>query len=529
MNLWQQVKNNIKDPNAVMSVLVKDDGTNESYTYSQMLTIVEEYAAVLKQLGICAGDRVAIAAPSSPRWSFAYFAILSLDACPVMVDCTLPKNDLCLTVNRSYVSAMYVTSSYVKYSDEFTSTPVLEINDGKTFLNDCRTKPVTEMPPDPRVGSIIYSSGTTKAASGIMHSPESMYDTIMMYANILKLDENNTFLGILPNSHIYGLYTQVLCSALVSANTCYVQSLRPACLSRAMNEFRPTMFPGVPMLYEGLRTQIIRRINSDEKTKKQFEFFYPICLKLRKKTGINLGKRLFKKVGEAFGGRAKVLCCAGAPVNEQIAEFFYAVGFDFIIAYGATETNIPTIGNYGKTMTTDSCGKPFPGIECKIGEGEEILLRSPRLMLGYFNDPEATKAAFTEDGWFRSGDVGYFDKNGNVHISGRCKDNIVLPSGKKVVPSDVEANYVDIDGVEEFVVCGIPANKGICDEIHAFVKLSDHADEDKVRAAITEISKTLSQNRKLSQLHFVNDIPKTALNKPKRYLLRQQYLAKAVK
>ncbi len=530
MNIWQTIKDNIKDRDALFAVLVKDDGTNEPYTYGQMLQYVDVYADTLKGIGISDGDRVAIAAPSSPRWCFAYFAIMSLNAAPVLIDCTLPKTDLCATVERSYVSAVYTSPSYVDYSSEFEPAPTVDINDGKTFLNSCKTKPETAIGPDPAVGSIIYSSGTTKAASGIMHSHDAMYDSIMMYANIVNVTSKDMFLGLLPNSHIYGLYTQVLCAALTGASTAFTQSLRPACLTRTMSEFKPTMIPGVPMLYESLRTQIIRRINSDEKTKKQFEFFYPKCLALRKKTGINIGKYLFKKVGAAFGGRARILCAAGAPVSEQVAEFFYGVGFDFIIAYGATETNIPTIGNYGKVLTTDSCGRPFPGIECKIGENDEIMLRSPRFMLGYFNDEETTKAAYTDDGWFKTGDIGYFDDRGNIHISGRCKDNIVLPSGKKVVPADVEANYTDIEGVEEFVVCGIPTGKGgICDEIHAFVKLSANASEEKVRTLISEISKKLSQNRKLAQLHFVDEIPKTALNKPKRYILKQQYLSQVKK
>ncbi|MEG2000486.1 MAG: AMP-binding protein, partial [Evtepia sp.] len=218
-----------------------------------------------------------------------------------------------------------------------------------------------------------------------------------------------------------------------------------------------------------------------------------------------------------------ILCSAGAPITSETAAFFYGLGFDMLITYGATETGIPTIGNLPGQITTNTCGKPYPEVSVKISETGEILIRTPYRMLGYFDDPVATTAAFDADGWFYSGDLGRVDEKGLVRILGRCKENIVLANGKKLAPDDIETAYANIDGVKEFVICGVPVAEGAYDEVHAFV-IAEAGRDDSALAHLKARSAELSQNQKLADIHLVKEIPKTSLQKPKRFLLKQMIL-----
>lgn len=376
------------------------------------------------------------------------------------------------------------------------------------------------MPGDEAIASIIFSSGTTRVASGIMHGHDGIIGSAFMCVNNNGVDGKDRFFGILPNSHIYGLYTQVIAPLILGGSVCFIQSLDAACLLGALQGYQPTVFPAVPKVFELLKTNIMKKMESDQKTKKAFDLFFPICLKQRKKSGRNLGKLVFRSIHKGFGGKMRIMASAGAPMDQKTAEFYYGVGFNMLITYGATETSIPTIGNYGNHITVDSCGKPYPEVTMKLDDSGEILLQSPYMMLGYFDDEEATKEAFTEDGWFRTGDLGAIDDNGNVHINGRCKDNIVLATGKKIAPDDIENAYDGILGVKELVICGIADEEGGHDTVHAFV-VADNEEEATIRERIKERSKTLSQNMKLREIHFVTEIPKTSLQKPKRFLLKK--------
>ena len=159
----------------------------------------------------------------------------------------------------------------------------------------------------------------------------------------------------------------------------------------------------------------------------------------------------------------------------------------------------------------------------KIDTSGEMLIKSPFLMLGYFNDEEATKQAFTPDGWFHSGDLGKYDKHKNIVILGRCKENIVLATGKKVAPDDIEAAYKNVNNIDELVVCGVPVSDGSYDEVHAFV-VCEKLSQEEIEEDLMETSSKLNQAMRLSGIHFVDSIPRTAIGKPKRYLLKKMVL-----
>ena len=536
MNIYYEIwKNNQDNLEKVARSIMLDTGELQQITYGELFEMAERYANYLKQVGILAGDRVAIVSENCPHWDGAYLAIVKQQATAVLIDASLPKEEIIRLLDKSDVRGVFLSEKIKEKLEKLPSKdlPVFHISTGRPFEGAAVKVSNTIEPTidgDPFIANIIYSSGTTKTASGIMHTHESMLLSTMNCIKENSLTREGRFLSIIPNSHIYGVVCLVLGPMLLGADVRYIETMSGEAVLGALNSYHPTILPAVPKVYDLFKTQIEKKINSDKKTKMMFEKAFPICLKIRKRMGINLGKKVFQSIHQGFGGSMEILCSAGAPMSIETAEFYYGCGFNLLMTYGATETNIPTIGNRGKNLTTDSTGKAYPNVEIQFTNEGEILIKSPYLMKGYLKEEEATKEAFTEDGWFKSGDLGKLDENGNVVIVGRCKENLVLATGKKVAPDDIEACYTQIPGVKEFVVCGVPVEQKAFDEAHAFIVPEDYVKEEKERKAlrdkVAKRSAEQSLTMKVAEIHIVDEIPKTSLQKPKRYLL-QQFAKKA--
>lgn len=527
MNIYQTVYDINKShlEKRAMSITM-DNGDKRLYTYGDMFTKVQEYAEILVNAGIKAGDRVAIASESCPEWTIAFLAICKLNCTAALLDASLTKAEIDELLVRSDVRAAFLSPKTVdKFENDFSAYkyPVFNILDCSRFEKSCEKVelPATE-DGDEALACIIFSSGTTRKSAGIMHYHESLVKTTQMTINIQGLTSSDRFLSILPNSHIYGLICLVLGPTLTGGDVHFIESIAAEQILGAFAEYHPTILPAVPKVYELFRSAVLRKINSKKVTQVMFEKFFPICYEQRRKNGSLLGKKIFKTIHEGFGGNLRVMCSAGAPISKEVADFYYGVGFDMIITYGATETNIPTIGNMPGRLQTDSCGVPYPVIDVKMADNGEFLIKSPYMMKGYFRDEEGTKAAFTEDGWFKSGDIGFIDDKGYIHITGRSKENIVLATGKKITPDDIEEKYLGISGAKEMVICGVPVEDNDYDEVHMFV-VPEFADlKEKIEEQIREKGADLVQYMKVAKVHFVNEIPRTSgLGKPKRYLLKK--------
>lgn len=500
-----------------------EDGSVRKFDYRQTIAWVESYADELAKYGIKAGSRIAIIAEACPEWNVAYYAIAKFEATSVLIDPSLPQPELLRLIEFAEVDALIVNSGvYAKLTDleKVTTAPVLDLMDGLKHLSGKVLEQPHATPGNPEVAFIIFSSGTTRVACGIMHGHDQIINTALSTIRSNGLNETDRYMAILPNSHIYGTLTQIFGPYLTGANVRFVQSLTAPALVQCFSEHHPTIIPGVPKLYELLENAARRKIASSAKTQKLFNFFFPICLNLRRKFNINLGKKLFGSVQNALGGEVRLMVSAGAPMRKDTADFYFATGFPLMITYGSTETNVPVTGNRAGHYTTDTCGRPYPDIQLSFSDSGEVLIKSPYQMLGYFKDEEATKAAFDENGWLLSGDLGYLDADGNLCINGRRKENIVLATGKKVAPDDIEDSYSGLPGVKELVIAGVPVGGEGYDTVHAFV-VPEPGKEDAVIAALQQRSTEMAHHMQLSKIHVLDEIPRTALQKPKRYLLRK--------
>lgn len=528
MNIFDTVYElNSKHPNKRAMSMAMNNGDRRIYTYGEVFSAVEKYADALINAGVKAGDRIAFVAESCPEWTIAFFASCKIRCTAALIDASLAGDDLVDFITRSDVRAAFVSQTAYEKLEKIADFkfPFFNVADCTLFADSVET--VSEDLPqstdtDENVVCIIFSSGTTRKAAGIMHYHESLIKTTQMTLKVQKITEDARFLAILPNSHIYGVICLVLGPALSGSDVHYIETIAAEAILGAFAEYHPTVLPAVPKVYELFRTAVLRKINSKPATRIMFQKFFPICLKARRKSGSLLGKKLFKSIHEGFGGCLEFLCSAGAPLSEEVADFYYGTGFNLLITYGASETNIPTIGNVEGDIHTDSCGKPYPDIQVDFTDDGELLIKSPYMMKGYFRDEEATKEAFTEDGWFKTGDLAVRDNEGNIKIVGRSKENIVLSTGKKVTPDDLEAKYAGLEGVKELVICGVPAENKDHDEIHAFIVAEAHELKEKIEEQIREKGATVAQNMRIFKTHFINEIPRTSLQKAKRYILKKQ-------
>ena len=506
-----------------------DNGERFIFTYNELFGKASEYADILIKAGIKAGDRVAITAESSPWWIIAFFAVCKIRCTAALIDASMTGADIINFINRSDVrGAFFSDKTYRKAgADHGFLFPCFNVRDGSVFgssVSEVSSELPVSSDTDENVACIIFSSGTTRTAAGIMHYHDSLIDTTKMTEIVLDITEKSRFLGMLPLSHIYGLFSLVMGPLITGSDVHFVESVSADSLLTAFKEYRPTAFPAVPKVYDLFRTAALRKINGNKATKLVFDKFFPLCLEKRRKNGSLLGKKIFKSIHETFGGCLVRLFSGGAPLSKETAEFYYGLGFNILSTYGASETNVPTLGNVLDDISTDSCGKPYPVVEVKLSDENELLIRTPFMMKGYFRDEQSTAEAFTDDGWFRSGDLAAIDEKGNIKITGRAKENIVLSTGKKVSPDDLEEKYRGISGMKDFAICGVPAENADYDEIHAFAVKESSADKEQLEEEIRKINATVPNNMKIYKTHFVNEIPRTSLQKAKRYILKKKVL-----
>jgi long-chain acyl-CoA synthetase len=540
MNVYSLVeKTAIKHKNRLALAVRKDNGQYRNYTYDEFLTTINDYAQRLMDAGIKKGDRVALIAENAPETVIAFMSILSVECTAVMLDPSLMQNDLIDLIAFSDVRGIMMSQkARGSFPDSETfSVPTFDIfNQCKAFDGDLNQLTPDYPPtpdPDTEVAAILFSSGTTSTMKGVMLRHEGIKFGVQQNMEIYGLNEKDRTLAVVPVFHIYGFMSNMMMPMLSGGSICFLESIADDNLQRAFVEYKPTIFCCVPRVFDLFKNKIEDTLSSKGKlVSRIFNTLLTSCFHIREKSGINLGQYLFRSVHNVFGGNIRGFMSSGAPTGYDISRFYFSLGFNLFTIYGMTETNTPACGTHFKYFSFDNDGKAYPNIGISIKDHDEhghgeIIIKVPSIMKGYFRDQETTRAAFTEDGWFLTGDTGYLNSEGALVITGRKKETIVLATGKKVAPFDLEKHFKNLAGVSDFVVCGVRKQENSCDEIHAFV-VKDRLcgkSNDEVESGIMAIGARLPQQMRIARIHFVEDIPKTSLQKPKRYVLKEMALS----
>jgi long-chain acyl-CoA synthetase len=310
-----------------------------------------------------------------------------------------------------------------------------------------------------------------------------------------------------------------------------VPSVTSEAMLSAMAEKHPTILIAVPRLLELFLTSIRRKARERGRLAGGLlEALLAANALLRRRLGVNLGKLFFGRVHRAFGGALRIIASGGAPLDASTQRGIRGLGFTVCEGYGLTETCGPAIANRFERIQPDTVGKGITGVEARIAHPNaagvgEICVRGPIVMRGYFREPVATRRAI-RNGWFRTGDLGAVDHEGNFRIMGRIKEVIVTSGGKKSVPAEIEERYRGLPGVAELAVVGVPVPGSLGERIHAAVIPAPGASEAEILAEVMNRSRRVPTHQQIQKVHVISEIPKTRMLKPKRDKLRELFLSR---
>ena len=431
----------------------------ENRTYAQLETEVKKAALQLRSLGVQKGNKIAILSLNMPQWGIAFFAASVSGAVIVPILPDFHPSEIKNILEHAEVSVVYVSETLRGKLDPSLNIPVITIEQFSVVSGEVRPA-YGEMnesdfeyvkTDEQDLASIIYTSGTTGKSKGVMLTHKNIVWTAQQCWLLQSILPTDRFLSILPLSHTLENTLVLILPIKYGASVHYLQKPPIASvLLAAMKQVRPTIMLIVPLIVEKIyKTKILPEINSRFITRMLYNVA-PFRKLLHKVAG--------KKLYETFGGKLKFFGIGGAKLDDKVERFLMEAGFPLAIGYGMTESSPLLAGaGVGKTRFL-STGPAMPGVQLRIANADkktgqgEIQAKGENVMLGYYKESQITKETFTEDGWLKTGDLGYFDKGGNLYIKGRIKNMIVGASGENIYPEEIESVINRMEYVMESLV-----------------------------------------------------------------------------
>ncbi|MBO6108288.1 MAG: AMP-binding protein [Eubacterium sp.] len=516
---------------------LRNDGTKSLVSFSDIGLFIKSAEKVIYEMGLRRGDRVGLISPHSPYAVFLGITLAYHGMTIVPFDATLPQEEIEKLFMFAEVRALFVVQSIYDCFDKsiVTDIPCFRIADELAITpyeknNAICTISTMTKDPEMDVIAILFSSGTTGQMKGIKGTYTSVLLARDVFERLSGLEDYMTYLLVLPFNHIAG-FTGAMTYFLTGCELGFIEEPDASKLGTALMEFQPYYFAMVPKVYEVIREKIIAVIKEKGKVASTLVFsMMKIAGLLRRTVGINVGKKMFKSItSSVFGENIFGIGTGASPCKKDTAEFFLNLGLEWSNLYATTETSVPIVatGIFDRyPNNTVGNVNAHPEIRIRINNANvdgigEIVVNSKLMMKGYFRRDDLTVAAFDEKGYFLTGDYGYIDKKGYLHITGRVKDSVVLKNGKKVSPDDVDRYYMSLIPNVKLASRGFENKKEMCDELHIFVETDGYMyDElDRISERLNIESKKAPSMYKISGIHFVDKIPKTSVGKVKRYLL----------
>ncbi len=463
------------------------------------------------------GKHIAIIGSSSYHWVTTFLGIACSSNVVIPIDKMLPQEEILGLLVMGDVDVVFLSEEFetMIHSIEEADNKVEEIisfSDSR-FREILRTER-TELPkidPD-ALAEILFTSGTTGVSKGVMLSQKNIVSNIndiyrMDYAQNIKT--NPVVMSVLPIHHTFELTVDNLGVLYCGATVCINDKLENIVAN--LNRFKPAVILVVPAIAEVFYKKVMESVSSGANKRKM-----TVARKLNgalKTVKIDARRKVYKSLLEKFGGNLTNVIVGGAALRPEIAEAFDEFGINMYQGYGLTECAPLISANYPKENRFGSVGKPVSYMEVKIVEGE-ILVKGSGVMLGYYKNDEATAEAFTEDGWLRTGDLGYFDEDGYLYITGRSKNLIILDNGKNIYPEEIETRIAVMDGVKDVMVY---ESKG---KLCAVVQPTDFNDKTlakNIKLSVKKMNASLPAYKRIVALAFIaRDFPKTTTMKIKR-------------
>lgn len=531
-----------------------EPGKLREILYKDYLEEVIALSTALNSVGL-ENKRIGIIGENRYEWEMAYLAITAGTGVAVPLDKGLPEGEIINLIERSEMDAIFFAGKYEEtvvkaLNDKVGNLKLLISMDEELTNGDIKSqKELVKLGKDlvkngsksfeeheineKAMGVMIFTSGTTSKSKAVMLSQENICSNIYDISSVFDINTNDTLLSFLPLHHTYEATVTFLNSVSVGASIAFCDGLRY--IANNLKEYKITVMISVPLLFESMYKKVLKGIEEKGKTKK-VKFGIALTKALRK-IGIDKRRDIFKEIHENFGGELRLCVTGAAALDKETEKGFNELGIELYQGYGLTEASPVVAAEHRGVHKFGSIGQLFPSLEGKVIEPNEqgigeLVIKGPSVMLGYYNNEEATKETFTEDGYLKTGDLGYFDNDGYFFVTGRKKDVIVLKNGKNVYPDEIEILINRLPGVKESFVYGKPNEKDpedlkigakvVYDEEHV-EEVFGTTDEKEIKEKIwqsikEEVNKKMPTYKYIKEL-TVTKVPliKTTTSKIKRF------------
>ncbi len=534
--------------------MVKDNpgGAYRNITYNQFRRDVDAFGTALMDMGL-KNNKIAVIGENRYEWAVTYMAVVNGVGTIVPFDKELPEEEIKYLIKASGVSCMVYSekfgnffedldikgmelSQYINMDAErdngahFSFSRILE--KGKKLLKQGDRTYIEAKIDENEMKILLYTSGTTGMAKGVMLSHKNITTNLMAMCSMVNITPDDIFFSILPLHHTYECTCGFLTPIYRGAAIAYCEGLKY--ILKNMEEAKPTIFLGVPLIFEGIYKKLWRQAKKsglDKKLSKAIKINNSL-----KKFGVDLSGKLFKKVHSNFGGHIRMFISGGAGIDPEVAKGFRDLGIFTLQGYGLTEMSPIVALNPDVKPKNAAAGVPLPGIDVKIHDpGEdgigEIITKGGNLMLGYYNNQEATDQVII-DNWFYTGDLGYLDHENYVYITGRKKNVIVTKNGKNVFPEELEFYLNRNEYIEESIIWGKEDSASGEIYVHAQIRpnyealqeafnssLSDEQVHDFLQKEVDRINRELPFYKKIRKIQIrKEEFAKTTSKKIKRHL-----------
>ena len=525
-----------------IAMKIERGGRKEQYTFEDVKELTYRAAGFLAENGIKQNDRVMLFSNNMPEWGITYFAILKTGATAIPIDPASSIDEIINYARAGEASAIVLSPRLADENSDlaqrlkeanlnlkvFTFTEVFDIQDETEEARRNTLLPNKIL--SNSVASLIFTSGTTGTPKAVMLSHKNFVNMISMLSSVLDMDITDGVLSVLPMHHTFEFSAGFLTPFSNGTQITYLNELSGEELARAIENNHVTGMVGVPALWEMLHRRIKTRM------RERGDWFADLADNViefnawvRDNTPFNLGPIIFFPIHQGMGGRMRYLISGGSALSEKVQKDLHGLGFTVLEGYGLTESSpVLTVARPGNKLLRGSVGKPLPGVEVKIESPDEngvgeVFARGQNVMLGYYNNEEATESAL-HDRWLKTGDLGKLDEDGNLYIVGRSKDVIIDSNGKNIYPDEIEDHYGKSAFIKELSVVGLPDDDGgekiaalVVPDYEFDIALSRAETNKKIEEHFREVSGGLAFFKRVKVLQLTPfELPRTATRKVKR-------------
>ena len=537
----------------------------ESHTYAEARRMAESIGRWLTESGFQPGARIAILADNHPRWIAAYLGIIAAGCTAVPLDTAFHADQVAKLVQDSGSSLIFCDVRHLSVAQKAVEGLSVQILLTDSAELHSAGQPGAAVPtqanldtifaagpgkfvpvPSNDLASLLYTSGTTADPKGVMLNHANLMGEVRAVSGWAEIGPEDALLGVLPLFHVLSQMANLLLPLVKGARVVYLETLNTTELLRALAEREITAFAVVPQFFYLIHERIFKEVSQRGRMATRVFRTMMAVTRFSRRFGWNPGPIFFPKIHGTFGRKMRYLVTGGSRFDPQVGHEFHALGIDILQAYGLTETSAAAFATSADDNVIGSVGKALEGVEGKIIDPKlqedggqpvgEIAIRGAVVMKGYWNRPDATAVALRE-GWLYTGDLGYFDATGNLFITGRKKEVIILGNGKNIYPEEVEAHYLKSPYIAEIAIMALDDGPRQ-ERLHAVVVPNfDVLKQRKIvntkevlRYDIEGLSAKLPSTKRIGSYEIWQDpLPRTTTRKLKRFEIEKRVRAERAK